>query len=278
MSKSEETDRLKTLEEAVVLLTELNDPRPKNLWEWIPFEKMRDLVYIIGIPGLLFAAYLEIDRNYLSREKIQMDERRNLAISRLDQLQDINSDIYKLQTQGDEDIAFAIIEAKRGRIARLTDTIFITWSEQPNMLKRHDLNALAEALLVQERTDDALEVAETVDVETLNPIDAIDQQILKARIQFTLGPAHDIEAARESLRVAVPKLENIDRESRKFLMHEKMLQVRVLNEAWLNQPCEKLKPMAAALLEVHELNKAVGSREDTYQTLPTLAAVKDRCD
>ncbi|MEL7231356.1 MAG: hypothetical protein AAGJ85_02470, partial [Pseudomonadota bacterium] len=264
MSEENQNTRLDSLEEAVLHLKELTAPKSRNWWDRIPFDKVRDLVYIIGVPGLIFAAFVEIDRNYLSREKIQLEERRNIAISRLDQLQDINSEIYQLQTQGNDDVAFAIIEAKRGQIARLTDTIFITWSEQPEMFKRHDLNALAEALLVQERTDDALRVAETINVEELKPTDMIDNYILKARIQFALGPAHNIEAARDHLRAALPALEQIQRQGNKFLMQEKMLQVRLINEAWLDQSCETLVPMADALEELNAFNRVPGQVEDRY--------------
>ncbi|NOD78892.1 MULTISPECIES: hypothetical protein [unclassified Ruegeria] len=277
MSQEDANQRLDKIEDAIVLLTKLSTPKPKTFWDRLSTDKIRDAIYIIGIPALLFTTYLEFDKFYLSRENIRLEEKRNTAISRLDQLQDINSEIYQLQTQGDENVAFALIEAKRGQIARLTDTVYLTWVEQPEMLKRHDLNALAEALLVQSRTDDALRVASTVAVDDLKPIDAIDQQILKARIQFAQGPAQDIEAARQHLREAVPLVEEIERSGSQFLMQEKMLQVRLINEAWLGEPCETLAPMADALAELRAFNLEAGSVEDQYQSAVTVRAVRSKC-
>ena len=281
MPRANESDRtenrLDDIEDAIVLLTDLAAPKPKRFWDWLPTDKIRDIIYIIGIPALLFTTFEDIDKYYLSSEKIRLQEQRNTAISRLDQLQEINSEIYQLQTRGDGSLAFALIEAKKGQIARLTDTVFITWDEQPDMLKRHDLNALAEALLVQERTGDALRVAETVESKGLQPIDAIDQQILKARIQFALGPAHDIEAARQHLRAALPMVEDIPREGNRFLMQEKMLQVRLLNEGWLGSACESLVPMADALAELRAFNASLGTEEDVYQSSITVNVIRDKC-
>ncbi|NKC00646.1 MAG: hypothetical protein GKR90_19430 [Pseudomonadales bacterium] len=277
MTENSEGDRLEKIEEAVLLLAKQSIPKPKTLWDWVPIDKIRDLITIIGIPAFLFTAFHEFDEYYLSREEIRLEEQRNIAISRLDQLQEINSEIYQLQTRGDGNVAFALIEAKKGQIARLTDTVFIAWADQPEMLKRHDLNALAEALLLQARTDDALRVAQTVATKDLRPIDAIDQQILKARIQFALGPAHDMEAAREHLRVAVPVLEDIPREANQLLMQEKMLQVRVLNEGWLDSPCETVLPMAEALGELREFNASLGTEKDAYLSEITVSTIRDKC-
>lgn len=277
MSNSDPDTRTDRLEEAITLLTKLHAPKPKSVWDKIPTAQLRDLVFLIGVPVALGTAYIKFDEFFISRAEIRMEEQRNTAIARLDQLQDINSEIYRLQTQDKGDQAFALIEAKRGQIARLTDTVYQTWIDQPTMLRRHDLNALAEALLVQKRHDDALRVANYVAIEELGPIDAIDQHILKARIQFDLGDAHDIEAARQHLRDAVPLVEQIDREGTRFLMQEKMLQVRVLNEGWLGVPCEAVMPLADGLAELRAFNAAAGTVADMYQSEITVAAVRDRC-
>ena len=277
MTKSEDDQTSDRLEEAIVLLTKLNAPKPKSFWDKLPIAPLRDLVVLIGIPVALGTAYVEFDEFYLSRAEMQLEEQRNTAIARLDKLQDINSDIYRLQTQGDGNVAFALIEAKKGQIARLTDTVYQAWIDQPEMLRHHDLNALAEALLVQERNDDALRVAHNVAFETLRPIDAIDQHILKARIQVALGDAHDLEAARQHLRDAVPLIDEIAREGNKFLMQEKMLQVRLLNEGWLGEPCEALMPMADALAELRACNAAAGAVEDAYLSEMTVAATRAQC-
>lgn len=270
-------DRQKQIEDAVVLLAKLAEPNPKTWWDKLHLSKVKDIFWILTIPTLLYTGAVNFDKYWLSRTEIYLADQRNTAIARLDQLQDINSEIYQLQTRGAGDQAFALIEAKRGQIARLTDTVYQTWADQPEMLKRFDLNALAEALLVQNRTDDALRVASSVDTEGLSPIDAIDQHILKARIQFAVGPAQDIEAARDHLRAAIPMVEQIPRQGNQLLMQEKMLQVRVLNEGWLGEDCDKIVPMAEALVELRAFNKEAGSTEDAYQSEITAQAVLDQC-
>lgn len=277
MTKPDDDPHSDRLEEAIALLTQLNTPAPKSWWDKVPFGQARDLIFLIGIPVALWTAYVEFDEYYLSRAEFRLEEQRDTAIARLDQLQSINSEIYRLQTQGEGNVAFALIEAKKGQIARLTDTVYQAWVDQPAMLRHHDLNALAEALLVQERHSDALRVANAVSVAQLRPIDAIDQQILKARIQFDLGDAHDIEAARQHLRDAVPLVDEIAREGNKFLMQEKMLQVRLLNEGWLGEPCDALMPMAEGLTELRAFNAAAGSVEDTFGSQMTVEAVMAQC-
>lgn len=253
-------------------------PAPKPLWKRLPtLETIRNIIYLIGLPVTVVLAYQAFDREILNAQKTRDLAQKDTAIERLDQLQDINTEIYRLQTQGDNDTAFAIIEAKRGRIARLTDTVYSSWKDLPDMLGRYDLNALAEALLVQGRTGDAFEVSSTVDTTALGPIDQIDQLILNARIQFALGPAHDMEAARESLRAATPLLEQIERKGQMLLMLEKIAVIRLSNEYWRNTDCEKLLQIAAGLREVNAENMAAGAYRDRFGVDITLEGVKHKC-
>ena len=239
---------------------------------------VRDLIYIIGLPVAFMVAYQAFDKEFLSAQENRDLEQKNLAIDRLDKLQDINSEIYRLQTVGSGNAAFAIIEAKRGLMARLTDAVYTAWEMQPNMLGRYDLNALAEALLVQGRTDHALMVAKAVFVSPLGPIDQIDQKILNARIQFAIGPAFDMEAARNELRAAAPIIEQIERQGKQLLMLEKIFAVRLLNEFWRNTECEKLRPLAESLSEINADNIAAGSYEDNFGVELTLKSVAQKCE
>mgnify|MGYP006275141015 CR=1 FL=1 len=277
MATDDQERRLARLEEAVILLGEQARPKPKRWWERIPGTAIRDVILIVGLPMTVFLGLQRFDEQVLSYRANQREAQRNAAIARLDQLQDINADIYRLQSEGADDTAFAIIEAKRGQMARLTDTVFTTWQGQPDMLGRYDLNALAEALLAQERTGDALRVAEAVDTTGLGPIDAIDQSILKARIRFALGPAHDIEAARDHLREAIPLVTEIERVGQQRQMQEKILLVRLSNEFWRNGDCAMLTPMAETLAEINAENRAAGAYRDRFGVALTLEAIGHAC-
>ena len=72
-------------------------------------------------------------------------------------------------------------------------------------------------------------------------------------------------------------VEQIPRRGNQFLMQEKTLQVRLLNEGWLGEDCKKLLPMAEGLKELRAFNKAAGSSEDVYQSEITVRAVRDQC-
>ena len=279
MANDDIETRLVRAETQLKLLTEHFSPGPAKAWwrKLLALTTLRDLIYIIGLPVAVMVAYQAFDKEFLSAQENRNLEQKNLAIDRLDKLQDINSEIYQLQTVGSGNAAFAIIEAKRGLMARLTDTVYTAWKMQPNMLGRYDLNALAEALLVEGRTDHALAVANSVDVSLLGPIDQIDQNILNARIQFAIGPAFDMEAARNQLRAAAPIIEQIERKGKQMLMMEKIFVVRLSNELWRNTKCEKLRPLADSLSEINAENIAAGSYEDNFGVELTLKGVAQKC-
>lgn len=270
--------RLLKAETKIDLLAEHLNPKPKPLWKRIlTLETVRNLLYFVGLPVTILLAYETFDREILNAQKTRNLAQKNIAIDRLDKLQDINTEIYRLQSEGNETTAFAIIEGKRGRIARLTDAVYSAWEEQPDMLRRYDLNALAEALLVQGRTDHALAVVQKVKTSTLGPIDQVDQLILNARIQFALGPAHDMGAARDYLRTAIPVVDNIELEGKKMLMLEKIGVVRLSNEYWRDTGCEKLLQIAEGLRLINAENIAAGHYRDQFGVEITLQSVAQKC-
>lgn len=278
MTKDDPETRLARAEAKIDLLAEHLSPGPRSLWQrLLTLETVRNLLYLIGLPVTVVLAYQAFDREILSARENRILEQKNIAIDRLDQLQEINAEIYRLQSEGDNKTAFAIIEAKRGRIARLTDAVYNAWKGQPDMLGRYDLNALAEALLAEGRTDHALAVAQTVDRSMLDPIGQIDQLILNARIQFALGPAHDMEAAREHLRAAIPILDQVEREGQKLLMLEKIGVIRLSNEFWRNTGCDDLLRIAEGLRSVNAENIAAGSYQDSFGVRLTLDGVRQKC-
>ncbi len=271
-------ERLARAEGRIEVLLEQQNPPPKSIWRRLAsIETLKNLVFLVAFPASLFLAFEKFDREILSVRENRILEQKNIAIDRLDQLQDLNSEIYQLQSQDKGDVAFAIIEAKRGQMARLTDTVYTTWVKYSDMFGRYDLNALAEALLVQKRTEEALQVANSVQLDGLRPIDRIDQNILKARILFSEGPAHDMEAARDILRAAMATTSEIERVGQQYLMIEKIGTIRLSNEWWRNTDCGKLMEIAEPLRAVHKENMALGAYEDRFGVGFTLAGVEFAC-
>ena len=280
MTPEELQERLIKAEAKIDLILEPKKTKKIPLWrKLLSLDSIKNLMTIVGLPVAFLAAYQAFDRQILRAEEIRQLQQKNITLERLDRLQEINTDIYRLQAEGRSDIAFAVIEAKRGQIQRLTDIIYDSWNKQKDMFLRHDLNALAEALLVQERTDNALEVALAVDLNGLDAIETIDQHILQARIQFARGPAHNMEAARELLVEAFKLIDGVERESQKMDMREKILQVRVINEAWRNTDCTKLEYLAQGLKEVNQMNQEASQEnyKDKFMTQETLQLVDLMC-
>lgn len=281
MAEDDLETRLTAAEAKLDLVTKHLIPEekpPKPWWKrLLTLDTLRNLIYLVGFPAALLLAFDKLDKEFLNAAETRALSAKNTAIERLDRLQDINADIYRLQSEGNDRTAFAIIEAKRGQIARLTDAVYSTWADHPDMLGRYDLNALAEALLVQKRTDEALAVAQSVNTGELGPIDRIDQLILQARIRFELGPAHDMDAARDHLRAAASIIAEVERAGQQVEMLEKIASIRLVNEFWRNSPCETLLPLAEGLGEIAAELQAAGPYEDKWGVASTLEAVAQKC-
>ncbi|SFQ95426.1 hypothetical protein [Poseidonocella sedimentorum] len=282
MDQEDLEHRLIGAEANIKLLAEHLGPKPpKSLWaRLLSLESIRNLLYLVGLPVTIVLAYQAFDEEILSAQETRNLAQRDKTIERLDELQAINEEIYRLQTEGNPGSAFAIIEANRGKIARLTDYIHQAWAEQPDMLVRHDLNALAEALMGQNRTAEALEVVRAVKTDGLDPIARIDQKILEARILFAEGPGHDMERAREVLGAGEAMIADIGRAGQQHEMTEKILAVRVMNEFWRGTDCAALVPLAETLREANALSIAAspeGVYADPFQVGTILQGVAFKC-
>ena len=142
---------------------------------------MRNPLFLAGLPVAVVLANQAFDRDILNARKTQAIAQKNIAIDRLDKLQDINAEICRRHSDGKARAAIALIEAGGGQIVRVSDAVDSAWSDQSGMLGRYDLRALSEALLVQGRTDDPLDVVRTVEVSDFG---ATDPMLLVVRILF----------------------------------------------------------------------------------------------
>lgn len=221
-----------------------NPPKPGFWASVFTWDTARNLVWIFGIPAALFAAWSTIDTEILSAREIEKRERLKAAVDHVGELQDFNSRVFQLQAAQDSGAMFAIQEAKRGRIERLTKDLFEFWKNYPDEFTRSEKTTLVEALISQEQTDRALDVLSTVDQSGMNAIWQGDMDILKTRVLFATGPAQDIDAAREAFRDAMRHAENAVRPGRQDTLIEKYVGVRLLNELWLGTDCKDLAVFA----------------------------------
>lgn len=239
---------------------------------------LKKLGFILCIPTATVVAYEEFDSEVWNPGKYQEIADRSIAVEKVSQLQQINEEIYVLQAEEKDNVAFAKIEARRGQVHRLTDDIFALWSQYQDVYGLYEKYALAEALLLQSRTDDALDVVNSVESGELDTIGQIDHRLLRARILFAAGPAQDPEAAREELRKAVAESEAVARPGQMVQMQEKLVAVRVINELWLGTDCSKIAQMSDFLRTLTE----DGMPEDAFDavrlnTFAVLDMYDERC-
>jgi hypothetical protein len=232
------------------LKDQIQDPPKPGFWaSLLTWDMARNLVLVIGIPAAFFAAWNTIDTEILRAHEIKKHEQLKAAVDDVGELQEFNSRVYQLQAAQDDGAIFAIQEAKRGRIERLTKDLFEFWKAYPNEFTRSEKTTLVEALIGQEQTDRALDVLSSIDQSGMNSIWQGDMDILRARVLFATGPAQDIDAAREAFRDAIRHTEGIERPGRKDALFEKYVGVRLLNELWLGSDCKDLTAFAEYLDE-----------------------------
>lgn len=171
------------------------------------------------------------------------------TIARPGELQDFNASVYVQQAAQQNEAAFALLDAKRGRIERLVSDVHAVWQDYPTDFTRPEQTTLAEALMTIGRNVDSLAVVQAVDQENMTPIWRGDMDILKARVLYARGPAQDPEVAREAFRDAVRHAQEVSDPGVSAGLIEKYAVVRLINELWLNTPCDYLVAFAGLLTD-----------------------------
>ncbi|MEM9434694.1 MAG: hypothetical protein AAGA12_12300 [Pseudomonadota bacterium] len=248
--------RLTKLETSVEFIREkLDEEEPEKtlLQQVLDSANWKNFFYLIGIPVTAVAAYTQFEEKVWNPDKYEAIAQRGVAVEKVSRLQQINSEIFALQSQGKEAEAFARVEATRGQIQRLTGDVYELWKKFPNLFGLYEKYTLVEALLSSGETDSALAVANSVDIDRLDTIETSDLSLLKGRIQYAEGPAFDIEAARQHMRDAGAAAQTLEREGQQMQMFEKILAVRAINELWRGTDCAEVAPFAETLAEMVEM-------------------------
>ncbi|MBP0483653.1 hypothetical protein [Sagittula salina] len=144
---------------------------------------------------------------------------------------------------------FAIQQAERGRVERLTKVHLEFWDSYHDEFTRSEKTTLVEALIGLGETERALDVWTTIDQSEMDALWQGDMDILKARILFAEGPVQDVSSARESFRDAMCHAEDLDRPVKQDTLIEKSVGVRLMNELWLGTGCDELAVFAEYLGE-----------------------------
>ncbi|MFK7876033.1 MAG: hypothetical protein AB8B71_09680 [Paracoccaceae bacterium] len=244
--------RLARLEAQIETLEKVIATPPKQglmtrLFSW---ETARNLMFLVGIPAGLFAAYQQLDQQFLSWSDIQTQQERNIAVDKLGKLQNFQADIYELQAREQSDAAFARLDATRGQIERMARDLYTHWQKDPEFFSPTELVPVVNALIGSDLSEQAVDVANSVDITGMQTIKAADFESLKARVLFARGPGRDVVGAREALSRAATLVESLPDGGQKLSLREKYASVRLLNELWVGTNCTELAPLQAFLSEM----------------------------
>lgn len=226
---------------------EEKDPPPPMWRRILSWEMAKNLMFVIGIPAGLFAAWQTLDEQVISQKEIEHRARLAAAVEQVNELQNFNQGVFVNQAQSNDAVAFAVIEAQRGRVERLAHDLDAFWQAYPDSLMRSERTTLVEAMITLEQTDRALDVLQSIDASEMNIIWQADLQILRARVLFARGPAQNPEAARDAFRAAMKLAESHPDVGVGLGLMEKYVGVRLLNEMWLGRDCADLIPFAGYL-------------------------------
>ncbi|MEE4189575.1 MAG: hypothetical protein V2I76_14175 [Roseobacter sp.] len=229
-------------------------PEEKPEKSWLSWELARNLVWLVAVPGLLLSGWQTIKHDIIEFADRQRAEAVQTAVANLETLQEMNRQVFLLQARQDDAGAFAEVEANRGRVERVTRSLYEIWQEYPDSLTPFEATTFAEALLSQNKNDLALDVIDSIDQSGMNEIQRGDMDILRARVLFSAGPAQDPEAARQAYRDAMVHAETLqdERAGAMLMLMEKYAGVRLINELWLGTDCADVTVFAGFLTDLVE--------------------------
>lgn len=246
-------------------------PKPHWIWRLVSWDMLKNLMVIVGIPVALLGAVTVVDEQFVRYEEIDRNTRLPAALDHLEDLQTYNAEVYTLQAKLDNDAAFALIEANRGRVERWIKEVLAFWRDYPDELTVYERTALAEGLITHEKTADAIAVVASIDEAGMSEIQRGDLDLLRARILFARGSGQDPEGARDALRAAMTHAEAVSDPGVSIGLMEKYASVRLLNELWIGTPCAEVEVFVGFLSDMINDGTARSNadfvRRNTYEVM-----------
>ena len=225
-------------------------PKPHWFWRFVSWDMLKNLMVIVGIPVALLGAITVVDEQFVRYDEIDRNTRLPAALDHLEDLQTYNAEVYTRQAKLENDAAFALIEANRGRVERWIKEVLEFWRDYPDELTTYERTALAEGLITHEKTADAIAVVGSIDEADMSEIQRGDLDLLRARILFARGSGQDIEGARNAFRAAMTHAEAVEDAGVGIGLMEKYASVRLLNELWIGTPCADVAVFAGFLTDM----------------------------
>lgn len=214
---------------------------------WYSDNSWQDWVKLSGLPlAFVLACYTFYDDVYL-RFKGQDRATISAIESNLREMQKLNEKAYALNETDGISGAGSFEAANAGLRQRLGSQTFAYWQQQPDFFQPSEAQILADQLLLQGRTKDAWQIAETLESSARSASDRVELALFKGRILGAEGDAFDLAAARKQLGAAYAMTDEVAVSSRALVQRRTILQYRVQMELYYEQPCEGIGPLVEAL-------------------------------
>ncbi|MFK7943718.1 MAG: hypothetical protein AB8B85_12510 [Paracoccaceae bacterium] len=206
-----------------------------------------DWLKFVGIVISLIAGGLGLFDTLYLKPLREADESRSAAREQMAQFEQMNERIYVMKVEGKDRQISAFEEAMRGRRERLSRDLYAFWQTDRAFFTPSEKQILANELLKQGRTNDALELAKDIADETFGIIKQADLDLFRARILSTEGPAFDLEAARQAIRDGINTADQLTRTEQKREMLVKISGYRLFFETYHKADCDLANKVAMAV-------------------------------
>lgn len=249
MAEGDQGDIAARLQDLDARLAKIEGSQPRGKLK-IPYVgDWTDLVKLIGLPMAIMLGCLAFyDQIWTRGEKAQAAEAASIQ-TKLRDLEDLNAQHYLMQVDGEEDRSFALLEATRGRKERLTGELFASWQGLPDYFTWNERQALAQELLLQGRTDDALLIADSLQDPDLGIIARADLDLFRTRILSADGPALDLDAARARMKSAMETAAELPSDQVRIEMWTKIAFYGLYFELRHGSDCDRTTPLAEIVAE-----------------------------
>lgn len=256
MAKSEQ-DELDALRQRVAELEKEagadTDP-PKTvlgrLFGWLDLSFLENMIKLIGIPAALVGAVtLFWDDVWLAWQGRNSEAVEKVAAN-IVELQKLDETNYVFEAAGDSAKATASEVANTARRERLVAETYDHWVDNPDYFRPAELQILTHYLIVQGRTDNALQVFERYAATLEGPFQTAAGLLLEARIYAHPGPVQDLDVARQKIRDGFALTEDIASEGDRVPMQAQLVYLRGIIELDRAEDCAAAEPFVSVLEEL----------------------------
>ena len=249
---------------------------PRKRFLWI-FNDWQEALKVVALPLTFIYGGLKFYDDVWTRWDREQAAAAAAAQDSLRELQAMNAEIYRLNSNGEGEEAFAFIEANRGRKARLVAEAVQLWQGQPDYYMPHEAQMLANELLESGRTDLALEIMESLEPAAVTAIERADLELMKGRITGADGPAFDLDAMRGHMRGALREAEAVRHGGQRNKLQTKIAQMWLYYELWHDTGCDTARPVTESVQELALPEGAPGFDAVDAMAAERIAIFRDRC-